>query len=68
MPQLIKSNKNSTLLNGLLFAKNLNQGTFEIQDKYGLNFLFSFTILRLYGPLEPRFKRESKPGNIELID
>ena len=27
-----------------------------------------FTILRLYGPLEPWFKREWVPGNIELID
>ena len=27
-----------------------------------------FTILRLYGPLEPWFKREWVPGNIELIE
>jgi hypothetical protein len=27
-----------------------------------------FTILRLYGPLEPWFKREWKPGNIELVN
>lgn len=27
-----------------------------------------FTILRLYGPLEPWFKREWKPGNIELVE
>ena len=27
-----------------------------------------FTILRLYGPLEPWFKREWAPGNIELIE
>ena len=27
-----------------------------------------FTFLRLYGPLEPWFKREWVPGNIELIE
>jgi len=27
-----------------------------------------FTILRLYGPLEPWFKRTWQPGEIELVD
>ncbi len=27
-----------------------------------------FTILRLYGPLEPRFDKTWKPGEIEIVD